>query len=298
MELKNHRLAVTFADPAALQNLRFDRTAMVTQVILDDKYAFCTPEQVLPGRRTTQGMGLCGEFVLEGPAEEAEAGQWFVKPGVGLLRQPQTAMPYDMWRSYEAQFFPVAAQKGDDRITFTQRAVPGGGYGVDIRKTFSLRENRLILDISAVNSGEKPITLREYQHNFLSLAGKPVGPGYILELACDKRLPEIEGQTLRQGDEIVLPSAVRVEGSRVLWGDDLNGKVMYHRSEDIDPDAPYRWTLRHRDTGVSVSGETDFCPSRIDIWAVEHCICPEFYHTLRLAPGESAQWRRVWTFSR
>lgn len=298
LTLENHRLRIAFSDPSRLKNPRFDRTAMVTEVTLDEAYRFCTPEQVLPHRRTTHGMGLCGEFVLEGPAEEAAAGQRFLKPGVGLLKQVRNGAPYDMWMPYEAEFLPVTVTREENRLTFVQKAAACGGYAVDIEKRFCLRENSLVLDITAANSGEKPIALGEYQHNFLSLEGMPIGPGYVLELSCDKRLPEIVGQTLRQGDEIVLPSAVRAEEGRILWRDNLDGKVMYHRSEDIDPDAPYRWMLRHMDSTVSVSEETDFRPSRIDIWAVEHCVCTEFYHSAFLAPGEKACWRRIWTFSK
>ena len=296
MELKNHRLSIIVADPAAIETQRFDRTALIEQVVLDGKYTFCTPEQVLPGRRTTFGMGLAGEFVLEGAAEQAKAGELFVKPGVGLMEQLADKAPYDIWKNYPLRPLPVIARQQEDSVVFTQEPARAGGYGIRIQKTLSLRENRLVMDIQAENIGEKPYTLREYQHNFLSLEGKPVGPGYELEIPCDRTLREITRKTLRQGDEIVLPSAVRVEESRVIWEDDLSGKVMYHRSDDIAPDAPHRWTLRHRESGCSVSEEACFCPSRMDIWAVEHCICTEFYFCAFLSPGERAVWRRVWTF--
>ena len=118
----------------------------------------------------------------------------------------------------------------------------------------------------------------------------------LLEIPCDRTLGDIIRKTLRQGDEIVLPSAVRVDECRDFWTDDLNGKVMYHRSDDIAPDAPHRWTLRHTQSPCTVSEAVDFIPSRMDIWAVEHCACTEFYFSAGLQPGESARWQRVWTF--
>lgn len=297
MKLENARLQVKFAGPEQLQSQRFDRTAMVAEVILDGRYAFCTPEQVLPTRRTTLGRGLCGEFVLEGAAEAAGAGQWFCKPGVGLMKQTDRGMPYDMWKQYELRPFPVTAERTAEQVIFRQKGIPCGGYAVDIEKAFSLRDNRLVLDISVRNAGERDCILQEYQHNFLSLEGMPVGEGYVLDLGCDKALPRIVNETLRQGDEITLPSAVRVEGTSVFWEKDMKERILYHRSEEADPSAPHRWTLRHLRSRVSVSEETGFCPSRIDIWSVEHCACPEFYQTVRLAPGEAAHWRRVWTFN-
>lgn len=295
MKLENSRLQVTFADPGQLKTQRFDHTAMVSQVVLDGKYTFCTPEQVLPARRTTFGFGLSGEFVLTGAAEAAGTGEWFCKPGVGLMLQLSAGASYDMWQPYELQPFPVTAETAPEQIIFRQKAIPGG-YSVDIEKAFSLRENRLVLDISVRNTGNRAFVLQEYQHNFVSLEGMPVGEGYVLDLPCDSLLQEAAHQTLRQGDEIMLPSAVRVEGASVIWEQDMNEKILYHRSEAVDPNPPHRWTLRHLRSAVSVSEQTDFCPSRIDIWSVEHCICPEFYHTVRLSPGETAHWRRTWTF--
>lgn len=294
MDLKNHRLQITLADPDTLQTRRFDRTAVISQVVLDGKYAFCTPEQVLPHRRTTFGMGLCGEFVAPGLAEGTAAGSWFHKPGVGMLLQPESGEAWDMWRQYETEMAPVTReQTRPDRVVFTQSGGP-----TRIRKALTLEGNRLVMDISVENLMGSPLHLQEYQHNFLSLDGAPVGPGYILELQCDADLSQLTHCTLRQGDEIELPSAVRVEDGRVFWHDDLEEKVMYHRSDRIDPSAPHRWILRHRDSTLSVSEEVDFLPSRVDIWAVEHCICTEFYHCVTIAPGAAACWRRTWTFGK
>lgn len=296
MKLQNARLQVNFADPQTNHNQRFDHTAVATQVVLDGKYAFCMPEQVLPARRSTGGVGLCGEFVLAGAAEAAKAGEWFAKPGVGLVQQTEDGAAYDMWKPYAIRPFGATAQASAEAIIFRQQAVPCGGYAVDIEKVFRLQDNRLILDITVCNGGEKPCALQEYQHNFVSLEGMEIGEGYVLDLPCDKALAQIERQTLRQGDEIILPSAVRVEGKSALWKTDMRERIVYHRSEEIDPHAPHSWTLRHLRSGVSVLEETSFAPSRIDVWAVEHCVCAELYQSVRLAPGERASWRRAWRF--
>lgn len=295
MQLKNEHLTVEFAK--GFENQRFDCTAVVSQVVLDGKYAFCVPEQVRFGRRSTGGLGLCGEFVLAGAAEEAKAGEWFAKPGVGLLRQTGDGAPYDMWQPYERRPFAVEAECDGEKAFFRQKGVPTGGYGVEIEKAFSLAENSLILEIRVRNVGTKECRLEEYQHNFLSLDGLPVGEGYALELPCDEDLPEIERKTLRQGDEISLPSAVRLERDGVYWKTDMEGRVLYHRSEQVKPEPPYGWSLRHLRSPASVTERTEFRPSRIDVWAVEHCICTELYNSVILAPGETALWRRIWTFS-
>lgn len=297
MKLKNERLEVRFIPPEQNHNQRFDHTAAVGQVTLDGKYTFCTREQLRPGRRTTFGQGLSGEFVLEGAAEEAKAGEWFSKPGVGLLKQQEDHAPYDMWKSYEQRPFPVTVEKIGDTLIFRQRSEASGGYGVDIEKAWQLRENRLSLDISVTNAGEKRILLREYQHNFLCLDGLPVGEGYVLELDYDCELASIENATLRQGDEALLPSAVQVRDGAVYWTRDLEERILYHRSVNVASAANARWKLRHLHNSLSVSEEVDFRPDRIDVWAVEHCVCPELYHSVGLEPGENTCWRRIWIFT-
>lgn len=296
MKLENGRLQVSFAEAGELQTQRFDHTAVITQVVLDGMHSFCTPEQVRPGRRSTNGIGLCGEFVLNGAAEQAKAGEWFCKPGVGLLRQTEDHLPFDMWKTYEIRPFAVTVQSIDGEVIFRQNAIPGGGYGVDIEKAFRLENNSLILDIRVRNVGTQTCCLQEYQHNFVSLAGTPVSEGYVLELGCDGSLREIEHKTLRQGDETVLPSAVRAGEDKVFWERDMDGRILYHRSETVMQKPPFGWRLYHSRQKTSVAEKTDFCPSRIDVWAVEHCVCAELYHTVQLKPGETAHWQRVWMF--
>lgn len=296
MILENERLQIQFAEPEQFQNQRFDRTAVVSQVLLDETHTFCTKEQILPGRKSSHGVGLCGEFVLDGAAEKARSGEWFCKPGVGLLRQTDDYHPYDMWNRYEIHPAAVTAQHTDHSIVFHQKGIPWNDYGVNITKAFHLRENSLILDITVNNIGANACCLCEYQHNFICLDALLTGRGYILDLPCDADLKRIEQATLRQGDEVHLPSAVQVKGGSVYWMRDLENRVLYHRSERISIREPWSWNLHHTRTNLSVTEQTDFCPSRIDVWTVEHCICPEFYNKVALKPGEAACWRRTWTF--
>lgn len=295
MKLENKRLQVSFAAPEEIQTQRFDNTAIVNQVILDNIYPFCTQEQLLPNRRNTYGMGLCGEFVLE-TAENAKRDEWFFKPGVGLLKQLEDYQPYDIFKTYETRPFPVTMEKTDHEVISYQNGIPCNGYCLDIKKTFHLEDTSLILDIYVQNTGTKVCNLKEYQHNFVSLQNLPIENGYILEVPCDKNLKEIENKTLRQGDEITLPSAVSVHEDKVYWINNMENRILYHISEKIQEDELYRWSLRHTNTPLSITEQTSFRPSQIVIWAVEHCICAEFYHTVQIVPGETTHWRRTWHF--
>lgn len=296
MELKNERLKITFAEGNALTTPRFDHTGFITHVVLDDKHQFCMPEQILSERRNSRGRGLCGEFVLAA-GELAKTGEWFHKPGVGLVQQTADFQRFNIFGTYETQFAPVEIlEKTETSVTFFQNGLEQNGYCTDIKKTFRLQDDQLILTIEAANTGTKEFELNEYQHNFMALENLPIGPGYRLELPCDKNIMQLEQATLRQGDEALLPSAVFVKDHVIHWNSDLDQKILYHESYDVDSSAPYHWILSHEQSSLSVMEEVDFSPSMIIVWGVEHCICAEFYHTAKLAPGEQAQWRRTWTF--
>ena len=297
MKLENSRLAVTFAAPGEVDTQRFDNTAIVTQVILDGKYTFCEPEQLLDHRKTTNGVGLCGEFVLDGPAEEAKAGEWFVKPGVGLLCQLEDNLPYSMWKRYDVRPFPVTAEISGNTALFSQRCIAANGWALDVEKRFTLEDNRLILDYAVTNAGEKSCFLKEYQHNFVSLNGERAKPGYALEMPANGRLSEYEeGRVRCQSTGEAVCGVLRAEADRIVWQKDLEDRVLYHRSDEILADAPRYWKLSLEGSPVSMTEETGFIPSRIDVWAPEHCISAEFYFSGTAAPGETLRWRRTWRF--
>lgn len=298
MKLENERLQITFTEPSKMNSPRFAHAGFITKVLLDNTWQFCMPEQILPERRNSKGCGLCGEFVLA-TGELAKCGEWFFKPGVGLVKQTADYQRFNIFGSYEVRPFPITIEKVNaEIITFFQKGTVWNGYGADIRKTYRLHDNQLILTIEVLNTGTESFELSEYQHNFISLDQFLAGPGYQLTLPCDKNLSQIEYATLRQGDEKPMPSAVYVQGNTVHWKESLDNKILYHESYEIDTEAPGRWTLQHENCPVSVSEKADFSPSMSIIWAVEHCICAELYHTVQLAPGETACWRRTWTFEK
>lgn len=298
MKLENERLQITFTDPSKMTTPRFNHAGFITEVLLDQTYQFCMPEQILPNRRNSRGHGLCGEFVLP-TGELAKCGEWFFKPGVGLVQQTADFQRFNIFGTYEIQPFPIIVeQPSQDTIIFKQTGPSHDGYGAEICKTYRLENNQLILDIEVTNTGAKTLDFSEYQHNFVSLEQKPVGPGYVLELPCDKNLSQLEDATLSWGDERHLDSAVYLKEHSVYWKDFMDEKVLYHESYEVDSQAPARWTLRHENSSVSVSEEVNFTPSMIIVWSVEHCVCAELYYNAKILPGGTARWRRTWTFTK
>ena len=296
MKLKNNRLEITFKASSKMNTPRFCHVGFITEVLLDGKYQFCTPEQFISSRRNSKGEGLCGEFVLA-TGELAKAGEWFHKPGVGLVKQTADYQRFNIFGTYEVHSAPVEVKyQTEDSVCFFQRGILCNGYCTDIQKTYRLQDNQLILEIEVTNTGSKEFELSEYQHNFMALENLPVGPGYLLDLPCDDNINALSDATLRWGDEAKMPSIVSVQGSTIRWTGSADNRVLYHESYNVKPDAPCHWRLRHAQSPLSVMEEVSFQPGMIIVWSVEHCICAEFYQTVKLLPGEQAQWTRTWTF--
>ena len=296
MKLQNHRLQITLEHPSTMRTPRFSHAGFITEVLLDGTYQFCMPEQLLPDRRNSPGFGLCGEFVLP-TGELTRCGDWFFKPGVGLVRQTADFQKFNIFGTYEIQPFPVTVQQpAEDTILFHQTGASCHGYGAEICKTYHLENHQLLLDTKVTNTGSEILDLSEYQHNFISLEGKSIGPGYVLELPCDKNIKNLEQATLRQGDEAPMDSIVSVRDQKIHWMANSRDRILYHESYDVDSTIPACWTLSHEASPVSVMEEVNFTPDMIIVWSVEHCVCAELYYRARILPGDCVQWRRTWTF--
>lgn len=301
-EIKNDRLTVAFREESEMlhPHHRFETTGVVAQVTLDGKHVFCEPEQRIRERVTCDGIGLCGEYVSHGPAEEALAGEYYPKFGVGLLLQTEDHKAYNMWESHECIDFPVKAEFGEDRAVFVQEPLPCGGYALRLTKTMTLHENTLTEEVFLENVGEKEIRLAEYQHNFVSLDGELIGPGYELEVPFVKNLHDIEGHVTKLGDR----TRARVDGvlgeenGIVRWNVSMGEGYTEFNHADADmldvSEGKNFWELRKN--GLSVRETFGFEPNETMIWGVEHCMCVEAYAPARIAPGETAKWSRTWTF--
>lgn len=299
--IKNERLMVSFRyAPDKLFSERFESIGVVDQICLDGKHRFCEPEQRMPGRITCNGVGLCGEYVWDELAREAAPKEWFPKIGVGLLKQRPEGGNYNMWRHYEVKPYPTKAEFEGEKAVFTQESVPCMGVAARLTKEITLYADELHMKVTLENQGERVLKLAEYQHNFLSLNGAEVGPGYRLEIPFAQSLAGIENLAYDVNDVRSRKSGfMETEGNSIVWNRRMDGHG-YHMDipqEQLDIRGGAYWKLTHRDQCVSVAEKLTFCPSRVVLWGVEHCICTEVYIPILVIPGHSQSWTRIWKFS-
>ena len=277
---------------------RFDSAGVVQQVILHGKHRFGQPEQYIPERVTCWGVGLCAEYDMDAIGREAKVWEPFPKPGIGLLTQIEDGKPYDMWRHYEIERFPVTWEQGEDRITFREAPLPCRGIALEIERALRLEENCIVLRTTVKNVGERWAIFSEYQHNFVAIDDLPVGEGYSLELPFDGTLGALPSRCRSLPDFQPTAPFIRVEGQTAYWQGRVQNQTWHKVTErsDIRLEAPWQWVLRHTESDASVSETVDFPPQKVVLWGVEHCICTEVYHTIDLAPGAEDTYVRTWRF--
>jgi hypothetical protein len=289
ISLRSQRLEVEISAPgAAYHGTRFDWSAFITQVSLDGRHNFCVPESYQPGEGTG-GIGLCNEFGIDRAVgyDEAKAGEFFPKLGVGLLlRHDQSA--YDFFYPYEiVQRFPVWVESGPDWARFTVEPLECRGYAARLVKTVRLQDNRLEIAYHLANVGQKALLTNEYVHNFNGIDCQLLGPDYRL------RFPyrvEIEQGTAR-GLEVVDFQGKEVHIRRTP------SQAFYFRTRGFSQSVAPQWELKLPASGVGLCEIDDFAPVRVGVWGTSHVISVEIFAEVSVQPGQVQQWVRRYEFN-
>ena len=283
--LKSECLEVDlFVPHSTYTGVRFDWTGLITQVTFEGKHTYCTSE-TMKDEMGTGGIGLSNEFGIYTPVGyyEIQPGQKFMKIGVGLLTRPDGG-PYDFFRKYELNPFMKELKLEKDSIEFYMDAIPCNGYAVDLKKVISVSGNRLKIEYSLINKGEKPIFTEEYTHNFLSINRNDIDSKYHLEI----KSPVEYGY--RQGD-------MRISDTSITW-DETPNETFYCRSIEKCNFDSLRWELTHDTEGVGVREYGDFPADLVAVWGMAHVVSPEIYCRINVKPGNTQEWTREYEFFR
>ena len=127
--------------------------------------------------------------------EEAEAGETFLKIGVGELRKGSCADcdgedTHDLYRfnspyAWAAEPEWTVHQTGPGRIEMVQELTlerRGMVWGYRLVKIVSVNGSLLTIDHSLENLGSAAFATPHYSHNFFTIDGHPTGPGFSLDL--------------------------------------------------------------------------------------------------------------------
>ena len=270
MLLRNQQLTVDFGDEEALFT-RFDRTGVVRQVQLADGLTFCLRENPPDG---PGGVGLSNEFGLDGVIgyDEAKVGDCFLKPGVGWLRR-DTDEPYNFGRRYPLlDAGRLVTDAGSDWARATWEIDERNGTACRLEKRVSLQGSSVITAYRMKNTGKKPFSITEYNHNFVSIAGGSFPGDYQLYLIDEDGCAD--------------------DHSALMTGENGSGYCLYDRAHCRGVRG---WALS-RAQG-SMSEVVDFPLWKLAVWTVSHVSCSELFYLIDLTPGAETSWTRTHSFS-
>ena len=286
--LQSDRLRVDVSEPGVAPNTtsRFDRAGFIEEVVLDGIHRFCASEPRNLSHVSSGGRGICNEFKTDVDVD-AHAGDYFMKPGIGLL-QKQTDEPYRFMNPYKIDPFKIDVSHVENVILFVTQPKPCNGYALKQEKRLEVVGNRLEMKIKLTNTGEKEFVGEEYCHNFITVNCMSLGPNYSLEFPSGKD----RGNAQLNGEIVA-------DGKKITFSGPLKRALMFTMEADEfshGPSDKLEWIFKNQAEGAQAHVYEQIKLSRVALWAVEHMLSTESFHIIKLAPGESDAWTRTWVF--
>lgn len=287
-------------DPARgfYRGTRFDQAGVVTSLTLGAREFYGpwferTAPEVLDYTYTADGLVAGPDSAATGPVEEfAPLGfkpqpGLFVKIGVGVLRQPDTAA-YDKYRHYEI----VDAGQRETRttpnsVTFTQ-SLSGAGHGYVYEKTLRLIPGtaRLVIEHRLKNTGTTAIATTVYDHNFLRLTpgGADVTMAFPFALTPAAPLPADLARVTGKSLTYLRPLGPRERLSVAVTGYGPSAK-------------DYDITVSQPATGASVRVRGDRPLTHINTFAITQTQAVEPMIAVTVAPGGEMRWTYTYDYT-
>jgi hypothetical protein len=218
----------------------------------------------------------------------AKPGEAFCKIGVGSLRKTDNAS-YSSYTNYSIlDGGKRVVRSGLGWIEFTQQLHCGSGYGYSYTKTIRLLENtpEMTIEHRLVNTGEKPIETRVYDHNFLTIDHQSTGPDVVISF------PFLPVPNKAMG------RLARVRGNQLVFSKDLTGHDTFDQkftgfgNTAID----YQIQIENHSTGAGVTIRGDRPLVNVEVWAVRTAVAPEPHVEIKVAAGREFTWKYTYRF--
>jgi hypothetical protein len=276
---------------------RFDQAGVVTSLKLGGREFYGpwfekTSPTVLDYTYAGNDIVAGPDSAISGPVEEFAPLNFesrpglFIKPGVGVLEQPDT-QAYDHYRHYRI----MDAGKRTTRITktsvtFTQ-TLNDLGYGYVYEKTLGLVPGKPQLTITnrMRNTGQKDINASVYNHNFLKLVRGNSGTKITFPFTLSATNP---------------PPAdlLRIEGKSLTYPRPLANKerISFLLTGFGNTAADYDFNIQDTVNGGGVRVQGDQPITRLNIFSVDRVQSVEPYIAIDLEPGQDKRWSFTYTF--
>jgi hypothetical protein len=293
LELDNGVMQASIYLPDAGQGYyrgtRFDWSGIIERVDYDGHrfYAPLHTQHDPLGHDSVSGPAE--EFAMFNPMgfAEAEAGESFVKIGVGLLAKGDSDeyQFHGDYRLIRAGEWDI--EYGPDWVSFDQELEGERGWAYRYRKSIRLvpGKSELVIEHRLENSGAKTIDINHYNHNFTLIDDVPYGPDYRVEFPFVTAEPvSINNLAWFRDNGIEVEQPLQ---DNSLWIPVFEGN---------DPGNYNAALVRNQKTGAAVEFRGDAPITRMVFWAVERAACPEPFIDIHLIPGQSQEWTSRYRF--
>jgi len=235
--------------------------------------------------------GPVEEFQRNLGYDEAKPGGTFIKIGVGVLRKPDDGSPYSGYRLYE--IVDAGTRTVDpkrDAITFTHELRdPTSGYAYAYTKTVRLTPGRaeMLLEHRLKNTGTRRIDNTVYNHNFLALDGRPVGPGFVIKAPYEIRPERPPNSALAE-----------IRGKDIVYLKALAGNETFSTPlTGFGPTAAdYDFRIENTDVGAGMRVTADRPMSNATLWSMRATIGLEPFIAIGIDPGQEFTWTLTYLY--
>lgn len=308
--LSNGQISATVALPDARRGFyrgtRFDWSGIVTKLcyrgqrfygpwyerISDSVRDFTHDGDSVVVSAVSAAMGPADEFdPIDSPPgfDAAKPGEGFIKLGVGLLRRPDTAA-YDHYIAYDILDHGrwTARKTGSGSLLLLQElADPRSGYAYRYTKRIELVAGspRMIISHLLVNRGSKAIHSTVYDHNFLTLDGRPTQPGLAVEVPFSMQSDAAAADATIAGGRVTLARDPGAQGS-------IHFAIGGFGSGASDDKVTV--TSADRRAAVTVSGDHPL--DKLSLWSIRSVVAVEPFIRVDVPAGHELRWRYVYEY--
>jgi hypothetical protein len=233
------------------------------------------------------GKGFYNEFGIDKPFnfEDTLKNEWFHKIGVGTLKKTEDA--YYFHKVYEKQPIDFKIDKTDISLITECTSTNLNGHAYKLTKKVTILENEFSINYLLENIGKKDIITTEYVHNFLAINNDAIGPNYILKFPFELKT-ELFNEILNSEKKVVF------EKANITFIETPN-KDYFFSNMSGDKEVKAQWELLNIKHQIGIRETGDFYTNKINLWGVQHVICPELFYHINLKPNTSQAWSRTYS---
>jgi hypothetical protein len=233
------------------------------------------------------GKGFYNEFGIDKPFnfEDTLKNECFHKIGVGTLKKTEDA--YYFHKVYEKQPIDFKIDKTDISLITECTSTNLNGHAYKLTKKVTILENEFSINYLLENIGKKDIITTEYVHNFLAINNDAIGPNYILKFPFELKT-ELFNEILNSEKKVVF------EKANITFIETPN-KDYFFSNMSGDKEVKAQWELLNIKHQIGIRETGDFYTNKINLWGVQHVICPELFYHINLKPNTSQAWSRTYS---